>query len=91
MFSKAYSVKQGIRQIERWLIAATQDIHPGIKLLHANYAVGNIDMIRQQFPDTTIKAITGKDPVELHTKASGLQDAAQRELALLCPSAMPSY
>lgn len=55
-------IKKGIRQIERWIIAARQDSNPGIKLLHANYAVGNLDMLRQMFSDNEIKEATSKDP-----------------------------
>jgi len=86
-----FPVLQGIRQIERWLIAAKQDKHPAIKLLHANYAVGNLDMFRQMYPDSDIKLITGKDPQALMTIATRLQDEAQKELSVLCPQGVPHY
>lgn len=87
MFS--YPIKQGIRQVERWIIAAKQDAHAGVKLLHANYAVGNLDMLRQQFTDEEIKRETGKDPQKLLMIATQLQDEAQKELVLLCPKIIP--
>lgn len=80
-----------MRQIERWLIAAKQDQHAVIKLLHANYAVGNLDMLRQQYSDEEIRNTTGKDPNSLMGVAMKLQDEAQKELMLLCPYAVPRY
>jgi len=86
-----FAVLQGMRQIERWLVAAKQDQHPGIKLLHANYAVGNLDMMRQMYTDSKIKQCTGKDPSELMMLAIQLQDEAQNELAKVCPEGIPRY
>lgn len=86
-----FPILQGMRQIERWLIAARQDKHPAIKLLHANYAVGNLDMFRQMYDDEEIKQITGKDPSRLMAIATQLQDEAQNELARICPQAIPHY
>lgn len=82
-------LQQGIRQIERWLIAAKQDKHPGIKLLHANYAVGNLDMIRQMYSDEEIKQSTGTDSQKLMITATQLQDEAQVELFKICPQGVP--
>ena len=84
-------IRQGIRQVERWLIAAKQDSHPAIKLLHANYAVGNLDMIRQMYSDEEIKLKTGKDASNLMVIATRLQDEAQKELARICPQGIPSF
>jgi len=86
-----FPILQGMRQIERWLIAAKQDKHPGIKLLHANYAVGNLDMFRQMYSDEDIEQHTGKDPQKLMTIATQLQDEAQKELARICPKGIPHY
>ncbi len=86
-----FPIQQGIRQIERWLIAAKQDTHPGIKLLHANYAVGNLDMMRQMYSDKVIIEITGKDPLQLMKIATNLQDEAQSKLVKICPQGMPHY
>jgi hypothetical protein len=80
-----------MRQIERWMIAAKQDRHPAIKLLHANYAVGNLDMIRQMYDDDEVKQITGKDVQKLLTIATRLQDEAQKELSAICPKGLPYY
>ena len=86
-----FPVKQGMRQIERWLIASKQDKHPAIKLLHANYAVGNIDMLRQMYTDAEIMLITGKDPQKLMTLATQMQDEAQGELTKICKGGAPRY
>lgn len=69
-----------VRQIERWLRAAAQDLDPGIKFLHASYAVANVDMLRQLATDTDVQQATGADPVRLHARASRLQDQAQQAL-----------
>lgn len=87
----SYPIQQGIRQIERWLIAANQDKHPGIKLLHANYAVGDLDMIRQMYSDKEIIEVTGKDPQKLMSIATKYQDDAQMELIVICPQIAPQY
>ena len=84
-------IKIGMRQIERWLRAANQDEHPGIKMLHSNYAVGDLDMLILQFSKERIKARTGKDVRDLYMRAIQLQDEAANELLLKCPGMMPSY
>jgi len=76
-----------IRQIERWLIAAAQDLNPGIAYLHANYAVGDIDMLRQMFTDAEIASASGKDILELHKRAIQMQDHAQTTLLRKCKGA----
>lgn len=86
-----FAISQGMRQIERWLIAAKQDTHPGIKLLHANYAVGNLDMVRQMYSDEEIKQHTGRDVTKLVSIAIQLQDEAQKELSIVCPKGIPRY
>ena len=74
-----------MRQIKRWIYAAKQNIHPGISLLHANYAVGDIDMLRQMASDTEVKRITGENPHTLYLVAIALQDKAQKKLTAVCP------
>ena len=86
----ALSIEIGIRQIKRWIIAAKQDAHPGIKMLHANYAVGNIDMLRQQFTDEEILRTTGEYIRELHGAAVALQDEAFEEATFMCPHLRPA-
>jgi len=85
-----YGIKQGVRQIKRWMIAAAQDAHPGIKMLHANYAVGNLDMLIQQYPFETIKKVTGEDLQALFRRATELQDEAQNALLAICPEGRPT-
>lgn len=77
-------IEQAIRQIERWIYASKQDTHPGIAMLHANYAVGDIDMLRQMFSDDEIKKFTGKDALNLLREATKLQDQAQAKLMRYC-------
>jgi len=79
------AIKQAIRQIERWIFASKQDRHPGIALLHSNYAVGDLDMLRQMYDDKMVLEVTGKNPLKLLREATSLQDKAQREVMLYCP------
>lgn len=76
-------IKLGIRQTTRWLVASRQDQHPGIAMLHANYAVGNIDLLRQLWTDKEIAA-EGVDINQLAHEAQTLQDRAQRQLMARC-------
>lgn len=84
-------IQIGIRQIERWLKAAAQDEDPTIKLLHANYAVADIDLLTQQFSYERIKKESGKNPQELYRTAIKYQDEATAELTRLCPNIVPTY
>lgn len=69
-----------MRQTERWLIAARQDLNPGVKFLHASYGVGNLDIIRQVIADDEIIKVTGKNPIRLLRELEALQDQAQSEI-----------
>ncbi len=71
------SIQMAVRQIERWIYAAENDKDPRIRLLHSNYAIGNIDMLRQMTTDEQIKAATGKVALELWARATKVQDKAQ--------------
>lgn len=86
--SRKKVIAQAIRQVERWIFAAEQDKNTGIALLHANYAVGNIDMLRQMYTDKEIEHYTGKEPLDLLLRATLLQDKAQSKLVIKCPGAM---
>lgn len=81
------AIKQGIRQIKRWIYASKQDKNPGIALLHANYSVGNIDMFLQMYHPTVIMKYTKDDIFELYREATTLQDDAQKRVLELCPKA----
>lgn len=74
-----------LRQVTRWILAAKQDQDPAVQLLHANYAVGNLDLIRQLFTDEHVERETGHNPLTLHREAIALQDQAQQRLQVLCP------
>lgn len=71
------SIQMAIRQIKRWIYAAEHDKDPRIRLLHSNYAVGNIDQLRQMVTDEQIRAATGEVALELWVKATRIQDKAQ--------------
>lgn len=85
MYVKAKKIINiNIRQITRWLIASKQDSNPAVAMLHANYAVADIDMLRQQFSDDVVKKYSGLDVLKLHNEATALQDKAQKELRKKC-------
>jgi len=67
-----------IRQIKRWVVAAEQDKDPYVKYLHATYATGNIDLLRDIISDIEIMKATNIDILKLRNKAITLQDIAQR-------------
>lgn len=70
-----------IRQVERWLRAARQDLEPGIRFLHASYGMGVLDMLRQLAGDDEVRAATGAEPRALAAELGRLQDAAQAAIA----------
>ncbi len=51
MLPNVDGMQKAIRQTKRWLFAAKQDANPYVAMLHANYAVGNIDLMRQLWSD----------------------------------------
>lgn len=71
-----------MRQTLRWARAAEQDLDPFIKGLHANYAVGNLDQLRQLASDREIIAATGQDPAVLALRFARLQDEAAAAIGL---------
>ncbi len=74
-----------IRQAARWSTAATQDEHPFIAVLHANYGVAYALALRQVASDQEIMAKTGVDPWELEHKVIAIQDDAALDLSRKCP------
>jgi len=70
------SIRMAVRQIDRWVYAAEHDVDPRIRLLHANYAVGNIDMLRQMTTNDQVKKVTGVNVLELWARATRAQDKA---------------
>ena len=79
------AIQLAIRQIDRWMFASKQDRNPGIALLHANYAVGDLDMLRQAASDIEINNTTGRNSLALFHKAIVLQDHAQERVRAICP------
>lgn len=80
-----------VRQIERWLIASRQDQHPAIALLHADYAMGDVDLVRQLWTDQEVVAATGKDMRLLNQHAAAAQDAAKKRILVLAPQLDPTW
>lgn len=72
-----------VRQVLRWIAAAKQDADPGVKFLHASYAVGNLDILRQVASDQDIQSASGQHPLALLHHATALQDAARQALTRL--------
>lgn len=75
-------MKTALRQTTRWLFAAKQDANPFVAMLHANYAVGNIDLIRQLWSDAEVVAATGHDITALAKDAAQMQDVVKRQLGV---------
>lgn len=69
-----------IRQVQRWLAAAKQDLDPRIKFLHASYGIGNLDILRQIIPDQEIERISGVNTLMMLKELSTLQDSAARRV-----------
>ena len=74
----AEGLRTQVRQVLRWIAAAKQDQDPGVKFLHASYAVGNLDILRQVASDQDILAATGQQPLALLHDATVLQDQARQ-------------
>lgn len=69
-----------IRQTERWLTAARQDLDPGVRFLHASYGIGVVDILRQVARDDEIRVATGADVLSLLEELGREQDLAQAAL-----------
>jgi hypothetical protein len=76
----ADSIRQAVRQIQRWIYAAEHDADVRIRLLHANYAVGNIDQLRQMVDDEQIRKATSVNILALWARATKAQDAATKAI-----------
>lgn len=78
------AIRLTMRSAQRWLRASLQDNELGIANLHANYAVGVIDQLRQLTTDQEIMHATGINPVEFHNKAIARQDAVVATIEKAC-------
>lgn len=83
-------IQTAVRQIERWLVASRQDRHPAIAMLHADYAMGDVDLVRQLWTDQEVVAATGKDMRQLNQQAAEAQDAAKRRIVAIAPQLDPT-
>jgi hypothetical protein len=84
-FIPQQTIKLAMRQLDRWMFASKQDRNAGVALLHANYAVGDVDMLRMAASDMEIKSATGRNALTLFHQAIALQDAAQEKIKGICP------
>lgn len=73
-------IQTSIRQIKRWILGAQQDKDSWVKSLHATYAVGNIDLLREITSDIDIFQVTGINILDLRNLAIQLQDEAMKKL-----------
>ena len=89
MYDNLKPIQVGMRGAQRWTYAARQDLDPGIKALHANYAVAIIDGLRQMYSDSLIRKVTGEDAKALLNQATSLQDEAMKEIGHICPDFIP--
>jgi hypothetical protein len=87
--SHADDIKALNRQAHRWYIASKQDQHPIIKNLHANYAVGYVNAMRDIAPDDEIDYVTGLSIANLSAGATREQDRSIAQLARYCPDLIP--
>src|SRR5690349_19862707 len=73
-----------LRQISRWAVASEQDQSPMISVLHANYAVGYLEALR----DTTDESEIDKyiDFQKFKKKIYAVQDRAVTNAVKACPN-----
>jgi hypothetical protein len=81
--SSSDMIRTLIRQALRWQKAAHQDQDVWVKMLHANYLLNTIDMIREIAGDEEVRNLTGVNMLELRSDAVKLQDSAQDKLVKL--------
>lgn len=90
MKTKENLVNKLMRQTFRWYIAATQDKHPWVKILHSNYANGYLMAMRDVAEDKEIETITQVNMIELNNSISKQQDESLLALAKECPELVPN-
>ena len=79
-------IKNLIRQTARWSVASSQDESPLVSLLHSNYGVAYVSIVRDIATDKEIKDLTGLDIIEFQRKVSEIQDKATRKVSENCPN-----
>jgi hypothetical protein len=77
------------RQAARYAVASSQDEAAIIKVLHANYAMGDLLALKDIASSTEFTAATGKDLLEFEHEIVRIQDAATLALVKTCPDLAP--
>ena len=78
-----------LRQAARWSTAASQDSNPIIKLLHANYGAAYLFALQDITTSQEFSALLGSNEQEFRARIVGIQDAATKNMANVCPAVMP--
>jgi len=82
-------IERLVRQTARWATAANQDTNPYITNLHATYAMGYLMALREIYPDTVIKEVSGVDIGRLDREINNTMDLALTQLSIVCPTGQP--
>lgn len=77
------------RQTIRWATASIQDSEPIVAVLHANYASGFAQALRQVASDSAIQRATGLDAQALEARVVAIQDRVTERLMARCPKLRP--
>lgn len=78
-----------VRQTARWATAADQDENAYIKNLHATYAMGYLNALREVYTDEQIKHASGIDIRQLDKEVKNIMDSAIKMLSNVCPDGQP--
>ncbi len=78
-----------VRQTARWATAADQDENAYIKNLHATYAMGYLNALREVYTDDKITSVIGIDVRQLDKEIKTIMDNAVKMLAKTCPDGQP--
>lgn len=78
-----------VRQASRYATAARQDANPLIAILHANYAFGIVNMLRQLATDRQILHVAGVSGDRLERRMAEIQDWAAGRFTPYVPDLVP--
>ena len=77
------------RQAARYAVAASQDSHPVIAVLHANYAMGYLLALKDLATNEEFKGATGQDLLNFEQEIARIQDGATLRLVKSNPDLIP--
>jgi hypothetical protein len=77
------------RQAARYAVAASQDTHPVIAVLHANYAMGYLLALKDLTTNDEFKGATGQDLLIFEHEIARIQDSATLRLVKSNPALIP--